>query len=117
MFRWFVRFLILLLIIYVIYVIAYPFFVNVSYLKNKNPEMTAMMKYRIKQWEKQGKKIKINKIWVPLNRISPYLVKAVLISEDDKFYSHSGFDIEGIKKAIEKDLKEKKFNPTLTVKS
>lgn len=109
MFRWLIRLLILLLIFYLVYVVAYPFFVDVSFLKNKNPELTAMMKYRIKQWEKEGKNIKISKIWIPLNRISPYLVKAVLISEDDKFYRHSGFDIEGIKKAIEKDLKEKKF--------
>jgi monofunctional biosynthetic peptidoglycan transglycosylase len=109
MFRWLIRFLILLLIVYLVYIFAYPFFVDVSSLKNKNPELTAMMKYRIEQWEKEGKKIKISKIWVPLNRISPYLVKAVLISEDDKFYRHSGFDIEGIKKAIDKDLKEKKF--------
>lgn len=83
--------------------------VDVSSLKKKNPELTAMMKYRIKQWERDGKRIKIKKIWVPVNRVSPYLVKAVLIGEDDKFYRHSGFDIEGIKKAIEKDIKEKKL--------
>jgi len=39
---------------------------------------------------------------MPLNRISPYLVKAVLIGEDDKFYRHSGFDIDGIKKQLKK---------------
>jgi len=84
--------------------------VDVSSLKKKNPELTAMMKYRIEQWKKKGKKIKIKKIWMPLNRISPYLVKAVLIGEDDKFYSHSGFDIDGIKKAVEKDIREKNLN-------
>lgn len=88
---------------------VYPLTVDVSLLKKKNPEITAMMKYRMKQWQKEGKKIRIKKQWIPLNRISPYLVKAVLIGEDDKFYHHSGFDIEGIKKAIEKDIKEKKL--------
>jgi monofunctional biosynthetic peptidoglycan transglycosylase len=41
--------------------------------------------------------------------MSPYLVKAVLIAEDDKFWIHEGFDYEGIQKAIEKDIKTKKF--------
>ncbi len=109
MFKWTFRILIIAVIFYVVYIVGYPFVVDVSSLKKKNPELTAMMKYRIKQWEKDGKRIKIKKIWVPVSRVSPYLVKAVLIGEDDKFYTHSGFDIEGIKKAIEKDIKEKKL--------
>ncbi|GAB5047290.1 monofunctional biosynthetic peptidoglycan transglycosylase [Thermodesulfovibrio sp. TK110] len=109
MFKWFLRILIAVAAVYFIYIIVYPFIVDVSSLKKKNPELTGMMKYRMEQWQKQGKKIKIKKVWMPLYRISPYLVKAVLIGEDDKFYTHSGFDIEGIKKAIEKDIKEKKL--------
>jgi len=109
MFRWPFKIIILIVFVYFVYIIIYPFMVDVSSLKKKNPELTAMMKYRIEQWGKKGKKIKIKKIWMPLNRISPYLVKAVLIGEDDKFYRHSGFDIDGIKKAIEKDIREKKL--------
>jgi monofunctional biosynthetic peptidoglycan transglycosylase len=67
------------------------------------------MKYREHQWEKDGKKIVIRQNWVPLSLISPYLVKAVLIGEDDKFYRHEGFDFEAIRKAVEKDIKEKRF--------
>ncbi len=67
------------------------------------------MGYREKEWQKQGKKIEIRQIWTPLSRISPYLIKAVLISEDDKFYQHEGFDFEAIEKAVEKDIKQKKF--------
>jgi monofunctional biosynthetic peptidoglycan transglycosylase len=33
------------------------------------------------------------------------MVKAVLIAEDDKFYSHEGFDFEAMQKAVEKDIK------------
>lgn len=109
MFKWLFRIIILVTIAYLIYIVVYPFMVDVSSLKRKNPDLTAMMKYRIEQWEREGKKVKIKKVWMPLHKISPYLVKAVLIGEDDKFYKHSGFDIEGIKKAIEKDIKEKKL--------
>lgn len=98
------------LLVYFFYLlVVFPLTVPVADLKRKNPDTTAMMKYRMKEWEKKGKRIRIKKIWMPLNKISPYLVKAVLISEDDKFYQHSGFDIEGIKKAIEKDIKERKL--------
>jgi len=73
-------------------------------LKEENPPQTAFMEYREKQWREKGRRVQVHRVWVPLSRISPYLVKAVLIAEDDKFWSHEGFDYEGIKQAIEKDL-------------
>ncbi len=73
-------------------------------LKEKNPSQTAFMEYREKQWKEKGRQVQVHQVWVPLSRISPYLVKAVLIAEDDKFWSHEGFDYEGIKQAFEKDL-------------
>jgi len=85
---------------------VYP---DVSELKTKKPSETAFMSYREKEWKREGKKYMINQKWVPLRAISPYLVKAVLISEDDKFWSHEGFDYEAMQKAIEKDIKAKKF--------
>jgi monofunctional biosynthetic peptidoglycan transglycosylase len=38
--------------------------------------------------------------WVPLESISPNLVRAVIASEDGKFCSHYGFDLEAIDKAV-----------------
>lgn len=73
-------------------------------LKEKNPSKTAFMEYREKQWREKGRRVQVQQVWVPLSRISPYLVKAVLIAEDDKFWSHEGFDYESIKQAVEKDL-------------
>lgn len=96
----------LILIIFLSYVFIYPWFIPVERFKTENPKMTAMMKYRIKQWEREGKTLRIRQTWVPLKKISPYLIKAVLIAEDDKFYKHSGFDLEAIEKALEKNLKE-----------
>jgi monofunctional biosynthetic peptidoglycan transglycosylase len=88
----------------------YLFFVpDVSRLKKENPKKTSFMEYREREWRRQGKKYRIQQIWVPLSRISPYLIKAVLIGEDDKFWKHEGFDYEAIEKALEKDIKAKKF--------
>jgi monofunctional biosynthetic peptidoglycan transglycosylase len=77
---------------------------DIHRLQKKNPAQTAFMEYREKQWREKGRHVQVHQIWVPLSRISPYLVKAVLIAEDDKFWSHEGFDYEGIMEAFERDL-------------
>jgi monofunctional glycosyltransferase len=38
--------------------------------------------------------------WVPLEAMSPNLIRAVIASEDGKFCSHYGFDIQAIDKAL-----------------
>ena len=82
---------------------------GVSKFQKVNPVKTSFMEYREDEWRSQGKGIRIQQRWVPLGRISPYVVKAVIIAEDDKFWRHEGFDYDAIQKAIEKDLKQKKF--------
>jgi len=67
------------------------------------------MQYREREWKRTGKKHRIQQRWIPLSQISPYLVKAVLIAEDDKFWRHEGFDYDAIIKALERDIQEKKF--------
>jgi monofunctional biosynthetic peptidoglycan transglycosylase len=42
----------------------------------------------------------ISRRWVPLEAISPNLVRAVIGSEDGKFCSHYGFDLAAIDKAL-----------------
>lgn len=91
-------------------IIAFQFvYPDISALKKENPDKTSFMKYREDEWAREGKKYKVIQKWVPLGAISPYLIKAVLIGEDDKFWSHEGFDYESIQKALEKDVKAKKF--------
>jgi monofunctional biosynthetic peptidoglycan transglycosylase len=83
--------------------------VDISRLKKENPEKTSFMKYREKGARQKGKRYSIRQQWVSISKISPYLIKAVLIGEDDKFWRHEGFDYEAIQKAFEKDIREKRF--------
>jgi monofunctional biosynthetic peptidoglycan transglycosylase len=83
---------------------------NISRLKKENPSETAFMEYRQKQWAMKGRKKGIIQNWVPLGRISPYLIKAVIIAEDDKFFSHEGFDFDAMQKALEKNIKKGTFS-------
>lgn len=87
----------------------YFIYPDVSKLRKWNPQKTAFMEHREREWQRQGKKKKIVQRWVPLSQISPYAIKAVIIAEDDKFWSHEGFDFEAMKKALDKDLKQRKF--------
>ncbi|MEN6319037.1 MAG: monofunctional biosynthetic peptidoglycan transglycosylase [Syntrophaceae bacterium] len=87
----------------------YFIYPDVSKLKKTYPKKTAFMEYREEEWEREGINKKIIQRWVPLSQVSPFVIKAVIIAEDDKFWSHEGFDYDAIQKAIEKDIKKKKF--------
>lgn len=101
--------LVLILTYFIVDIGRYFVYPSVASLKKGRPEKTSFMKYREKIWQEKGIKRKITNIWVPLSAVSPYVMKAVIIAEDDKFWSHEGFDFEAMQKALEKDIKKKKF--------
>jgi monofunctional biosynthetic peptidoglycan transglycosylase len=103
------KFIIAALVVMIAFIAFHFVYPDVSSLKKESPKKTAFMEYREKEWIREGKKYKVQQIWVPYKAISPYLVKAVLIGEDDKFWQHEGFDYEAMQKAMEKDIKAKKF--------
>lgn len=80
---------------------VYP---NVSDLIETNPVPTAFMEYRQAEWAEQNRELQINQKWVRMSQISPNVIKAVLIGEDDKFWNHDGFDVKGMEQALEKTL-------------
>jgi monofunctional glycosyltransferase len=87
---------------------VYP---DVAALRTQHFDKTAFMKYRERQWEKQGLyDKKITHTWVSIKKVSPYIIKAVIIAEDDKFYRHEGFDFKAMQRAFEEDLKKKKLS-------
>ena len=94
------------IVLNIAFYMVYP---DVSKFRKSNPKKTAFMEYREDEWLRQGKKKKIVQRWVPLSQISPYVIKAVIIAEDDKFWSHEGFDFAAMQKALEKDLIQRKF--------
>lgn len=91
------------------FVALYMVYPNVGKLRDRDPEKTSFMRFREREWKRGEKNGEIVKTWVPLSRISSHAVLAVTISEDDKFWTHEGFDIEGIRAAAEKNLKQKKL--------
>ena len=78
-------------------------------LKYSNPKTTAIMERRLSQAKRKGKKLAQKMFWKNISEISPNLVHAVVLAEDDTFYGHKGFDFEQIKIAVKINWKKKKF--------
>ena len=72
---------------------------DVKTLARVNPTATALMESRQARAIEQGRPSARKWIWVPLSRISTNLQRAVIAAEDASFFSHEGFDWEGIREA------------------
>ena len=81
-------------------------FVRVLLLRNGNPSSTSLIDTRIKEAEAKGQQPRREQTWVPLEKISPNLQRAVLAGEDTTFLTHRGFDYEAIQKAFEQAQRE-----------
>jgi len=81
-------------------------FARVLWLRNHNPSSTSLIDTRIREAQAKGQQPKREQVWVPLERISPNLQRAVLAGEDTNFIYHRGFDYEAIQKAWEQAQRE-----------
>lgn len=50
-----------------------------------------------------------NRVVVPLDKVSPHFIKALLAREDARFYEHGGIDYVGVARALWRDLKERRL--------
>ena len=69
---------------------------------------TPLMLLRLLEEPMPGQQYRLYKDWVPFEEISPNLTKAVIASEDQKFMTHWGFDLEALEKAYKRNQKGKK---------
>ncbi len=86
--------------------LAYLWFTvpDVRPLRTTPPASTAFMDLRAREARAAGKPVRKAQRWIPYGRISPSLVRAVLVSEDAAFWSHDGIDLDEIKASIEDSL-------------
>ncbi|HKN82970.1 MAG TPA: transglycosylase domain-containing protein [Pyrinomonadaceae bacterium] len=81
-------------------------FVRVLLLRKSNPSSTSLIDARAREAEANGQQPRREQVWVPLDKISPNLQRAVLAGEDTNFTTHRGFDYEAIQKAFEQAQRE-----------
>lgn len=67
---------------------------------------TSFMAHRMDELRAKNPKAQLKYAWVPYERISGNLKRAMVAAEDAKFVEHEGFDWEGIQQALEKNQKK-----------
>jgi len=77
---------------------------DVASLEHRAPLRTALMVERMREAERAGRAYRIDQRWMPYESISPLLRRAVLVAEDDAFFSHDGLDWNEIRAAARRNL-------------
>ncbi|UOQ52966.1 transglycosylase domain-containing protein [Hymenobacter cellulosivorans] len=90
--------------------LLYPILVksNFLFLFGKSPSLEEMESPKVEQASELytadgvllGKYFRENRSPVPFNQISPVLVKALVATEDIRFYEHSGIDLTALARAV-----------------
>jgi monofunctional biosynthetic peptidoglycan transglycosylase len=84
------------------------FLARVWWWRDHNPQSTAFMEASLERLQARSPNAKLHHAWVPYERISPHLKRAIVAAEDAKFAEHEGFDWEAIEKALEKNRQKGK---------
>ena len=80
--------------------------VRIGLLRSHNPSSTSLIDTRANEALARGQEPRREQTWVPLDRISSNLQRAVLAGEDTNFVTHHGFDYQAIQKAWEQAQKD-----------
>jgi monofunctional biosynthetic peptidoglycan transglycosylase len=79
------------------------FFAQILYWVDHKPSTTSVMESRLEALREKDPRATLEQRWVPYERISSELKRAIIVAEDAKFVEHDGFDWEGIQRALEKN--------------
>jgi len=78
---------------------------RVDDLSRTAPRRTSMMRAREAEARRRHQVYRVDQRWVSYEQISPLLRRAVLIAEDDAFFSHDGFDWDEMRQAARTNLR------------
>lgn len=81
-------------------------FGHIVYWRSNNPSASAFMNEQLARLQEDDPNAELRHKWVPYQRISANLKRALIASEDAKFVDHEGFDWDGIEAAFDKNLKQ-----------
>lgn len=104
--RWAAR--VVLLVVAAVVIYQFWIFGNVVWWIWFNPSTSAFMEERLEVLQQKNPEAVLRHQWVPYERISSNLKRALIAAEDAKFLDHDGFDWEAIQKAYEKNLRKGK---------
>ena len=77
--------------------------VHIWWWRDHPPGETAFMAMRLDELKEAKPNARLQYAWVPYDRISVHLKRAMIAAEDAKFVEHEGFDWDGIQRAMDKN--------------
>jgi monofunctional biosynthetic peptidoglycan transglycosylase len=83
---------------------------DVRPLKTQTPTSTAFMRMRSAEALRAGKSPAYQQRFVRYSRISPNLVRAVLLAEDAGFWGHGGVDWDEIRASLQRNIDRGEFS-------
>ena len=81
------------------------FLAHIAYWKFQNPGTTAFMQHELGRLRARDPGAALRQQWVPYERISINLKRAVIAAEDARFTEHDGVDWDALTKAYEENLR------------
>src|SRR5437660_8300442 len=79
---------------------------HVSARRAQHPATTSLLETRNREARNSSSQPRRVQIWMPLEKISPNLQRAVLAGEDTTFATHHGFDYQAIQRAWDQAQKD-----------
>jgi monofunctional biosynthetic peptidoglycan transglycosylase len=104
--RWSARVLLALLGLLLLYQLW--IFLHIVWWQWYNPSSSAFMEARLERLHEKNPKARLRHQWVPYDKISLNLKRALVAAEDANFMEHEGFDWDAIQKAYAKNQKKGK---------
>lgn len=81
------------------------FFAQICWWINHNPGPTSFMRNQLNVLQEKNPDAQLKQKWIPYERISKNLKRAIIASEDANFSDHDGIDWDALEKAYEKNSK------------
>ena len=81
------------------------YFLQIGWWVNHNPGSTSFMDRQLQVMQQKNPKARLQHRWVPYERISVHLKRAVIAAEDANFSGHEGVDWVAMQKAWEKNTR------------
>lgn len=92
----------------VVLAIQLYFFAQIWWWVDHNPSSTRFMREQLSELREKNPKAKLRHKWVPYNRVSNNLKRAIIAAEDSNFSGHEGVDWQAMQRAYERNTRKGK---------
>ena len=98
----------MLALVALLFAVQLYFFTLCGWYRWHNPGSSSFMRESLEAARQTEPNVRMQQVWMPLDRISETLQSAVITSEDGRFVEHEGVDWDAVEKAYQNNKKRGK---------